>query len=1192
MTRIAPRNLPKAEPPSLDNTLNEGANDFYGTTIPISAGRRMIVGVPLWSSAIELGGDIDTTNPTRIVSFAMGFGYNLVPNDELVTVTLTRLWFNENLVLDRTGTSGPAFHPSLKYVMYAGSDDQPVDPTIRRALGASKTPAFRDMIYIVFKRVPLHVFGLDRVPFVRAEFQDMTLDVAYVLEMSRLAASSNHPGTEDGDVSTVDWGRGRFYSFVSDGGFGGTDKLSVNVYDIDSNAMIATNRVQRSGLGDSTERPLTDTDPITVIPNTGYLFAGGVGPIMYVIDPMSGIVKGRKSIWSAQTCCSFPMRGVWLDGEDLGVQYAIAVSRFAVDDNSIRILNYYKGPGESFEVNVGGGHKETIQSLQTFFPTFTLDNEVKSMVGGELIELGVLQSNPAGVGGGVFYAADTRSVYRVFVPYRPYQMNNDRIVVTGQEYQYKSAPNLRVSKFWSNPSSSYVNEYLFFDAASEDVIVLYRHTGTGQRYIARIRHPQHGRPTRNNTGSVVSETVTGDVEYEGKTIPAFPAGDGSGWRASDISGGNLCIFVEATSEFALINLSNGSHHSFSLDWRYVGDSSNQPGDLSFRSSGAPWNSRMGYFIGSEFAYFDWSKIFVGRAPEGTTQLADILRWYLLSAGFTTGQIDIDGVDDLVYGTILKERVPIVTLLNNMGQVFNFDWYESEGKIKIRKKGVGTSLTIDLELDGDDELAWLTGSEGDDIDDSRRLLITRNNSDDKPPSGLEVKYLNVNANYSVDIAYAKRTSFPVQTSRGVSIVTIPVPIVLSPRQAGQYAHQALYRLWANQMEQEFRLPQQHVAVEPTDVLKITRAGYEHVVKVIQAGIEGDYSVSVVAVNYAIDNAVDIDADDPLQLPQDLYMPSLCTFWWLDTPRLDYQVDHQNDNLFTYVSVTSRGQLGWSGGTLYRSLGDGYVEVFHNRDDAVCAGVVSNVPDAPGGGGVIQDDIQLDLVVTIGDAADLEDATLLELCEDANFAFWGAPGRWEVIQYGTVVVSGQLATLTNIVRGRRGTEWAMRLHEQGDLFIDASQSIRSLRLPSDRLDLTVNIKVVGDRLDDDDAQYDQPTVTGNGDKCFAPTDLSAVLSGSDIILGWFRRTRYLSELVDSVDDTDLDEQTEEYEVEVLDGPGGAVVRTFTGLTADTQTYTASQISTDFGSTPTTLTFKVYQIGLLVGRGFAAEQTVDVL
>ena len=54
---------------------------------------------------------------------------------------------------------------------------------------------------------------------------------------------------------------------------------------------------------------------------------------------------------------------------------------------------------------------------------------------------------------------------------------------------------------------------------------------------------------------------------------------------------------------------------------------------------------------------------------------------------------------------------------------------------------------------------------------------------------------------------------------------------------------------------------------------------------------------------------------------------------------------------------------------------------------------------------------------------------------------------------------------------------------------------------------------------------------------------------------------------------------------------MLRTETGITTTSFTYTSAMQSADFGGAQTELSVVVYQISAQVGRGFAGEGTVDV-
>lgn len=111
----------------------------------------------------------------------------------------------------------------------------------------------------------------------------------------------------------------------------------------------------------------------------------------------------------------------------------------------------------------------------------------------------------------------------------------------------------------------------------------------------------------------------------------------------------------------------------------------------------------------------------------------------------------------------------------------------------------------------------------------------------------------------------------------------------------------------------------------------------------------------------------------------------------------------------------------------------------------------------------------------------------------------------------------------------------------------------------------------------------TNTGNGLRPFAPVHLNAVRdpSSGDVQLSWIRRTRVGGD--SWLNEVPLGEETEEYDVLILDG--AAVVRTIR-VTSQGVLYTAAQQTADFGTPPGSLAWRVAQVSRGYGRGVAAE------
>lgn len=102
------------------------------------------------------------------------------------------------------------------------------------------------------------------------------------------------------------------------------------------------------------------------------------------------------------------------------------------------------------------------------------------------------------------------------------------------------------------------------------------------------------------------------------------------------------------------------------------------------------------------------------------------------------------------------------------------------------------------------------------------------------------------------------------------------------------------------------------------------------------------------------------------------------------------------------------------------------------------------------------------------------------------------------------------------------------------------------------------------------------------------MAAVVNGSDIDLSWDWRSRlHTGSVLPGSDNNPAGEATLALEIDIMDG---AIVKRTLTATTNSKTYLDADIITDFGSMPTSLTFRVYQMSTLVGRGYVAERTVN--
>jgi hypothetical protein len=275
--------------------------------------------------------------------------------------------------------------------------------------------------------------------------------------------------------------------------------------------------------------------------------------------------------------------------------------------------------------------------------------------------------------------------------------------------------------------------------------------------------------------------------------------------------------------------------------------------------------------------------------------------------------------------------------------------------------------------------------------------------------------------------------------------------------------------------------------------------------------------------------------------------------------------------------------WRGAVIYRS-GDGVL--FADYTAVTTAALWAKATTVLSGHerwGVWDEDNVLDVLVQ-SPGLEFESRTELEALDGANLLLVGQ----EIIQF---VEAEQLGPsewrLSKLLRGRRGTEWAMSTHQVGEavLVLDQATLTRVSNLDEARLSRFYRAVSIG-------SDPSLPTAVAFTNeaaslKPYAPVHIQGSRNGGgDLTITWIRRTRFSGEWRDLVD-VPLNETSEAYEVDVLDG-AGQVVRTLSN-TSPSITYTAADQTTDFGAPQSAIEIAVYQVSAGVGRGFAARATL---
>lgn len=574
------------------------------------------------------------------------------------------------------------------------------------------------------------------------------------------------------------------------------------------------------------------------------------------------------------------------------------------------------------------------------------------------------------------------------------------------------------------------------------------------------------------------------------------------------------------------------------------------------------------------------------SPPKTT-LADIVR-------DICRRVDLDPVDDiyvdelesaLVYGYTISQQSPARAMIEQLTIAYQFDFLERDYKLVGQFKN--STPVAELSYKDFSVLDQETGS----------IIRETRVQEVELPMRVEVRYRDLDNDYQSNVQISSRSQQPIPTMESVQVSSIDIPIVHTATYMKQLAEQLLYSTWINRTTYDGSTSWRWAKLDPADTVLITLVdGTILTARILRSEFAGDLVINLSAVSndealYVPSNTM---ADSGLGVPNQfvpVIAPSILII--LDTPLLRDIDSLSRERHRLYYTVAGTRDA-WPGAGVLVSYDNAEYNVIDQLQTECSWGIVNNAlndTDTP-----FMTDYESRLTVNVLRGADSLESVSREqmLTESRNAAaIIKADGGVEIIQFQNVTenVDGTY-TLDTFFRGRRGTDVFVNGHEvyQKIVFLDL-ETIQNTELALSERNMTKYYKAVTYGMLLDGADSVEYAHSGRDLMPYAPVHEQAAISGSDIDITWVRRTRINGFLRDYTDEVPLEEDSEEYELEIYDSPGGTLLRTYTGITSPTYTYPNADIITDFGSIPDTLTIKVYQISAQVGRGFSREVTVTV-
>ena len=553
-----------------------------------------------------------------------------------------------------------------------------------------------------------------------------------------------------------------------------------------------------------------------------------------------------------------------------------------------------------------------------------------------------------------------------------------------------------------------------------------------------------------------------------------------------------------------------------------------------------------------------------RYPQGeglTVPLADILSDLSVRAGLDVSEIDVTGIDDYpeVSGYVVGSQMAARSAIEPLQQCYFFDSVESDGKVKFVSRG-GASLAT---IPDDDLAAYISG-------DPPPMLTTTRQQEVELPRVVDLVYSNKDADYQEGAQHAIRQGTLSQTS-----IALQVPLVFDDYEAKQITDRILYAAWSERERFNFSTSRRYAKYEPTDTLTVRGRAIRIVDKTESPnGLIEWKGVAAIAPSTFVQGAVPGTGSGFVpQTPPSIQGTNVEL---LDLPLI---TDNDAPAGF-YVAMNGAIDTNWGGATLYKSSDSGVTyEAVATSRFADRIGVALTTLGDWTGPNQFDETNTVSVQLTAG-SADLSSTTELGVLNGGNMCVIGS----EVLQYKTATLTAtRTYTLSGLLRGRRGTDWAQSTHGSSELFV-ALPTTLNLVGDEGEISLPRLYKAVSGGNSISGTPSESFTNTGIALRPFSPVEIGGGRDASgNLTITWVRRSRYRGDGMLDVEPP-IGEESEFYLVTIYSSNTYTTVKRTLGVdAATTASYTAAWQVEDFGSTQSV----VYLGVQMRGHSFSKER-----
>ncbi len=549
----------------------------------------------------------------------------------------------------------------------------------------------------------------------------------------------------------------------------------------------------------------------------------------------------------------------------------------------------------------------------------------------------------------------------------------------------------------------------------------------------------------------------------------------------------------------------------------------------------------------------------GRA--GRSGLGALVQSLCAEVGFSN--IDVSALRGGVAGYVLAQLLSPRDAIEPLSLAYQFDAVESEGTIKFfhrDRASLGALAQLDLVEPGGE--------------DPERFRLTRAQETELPLVA-KMTYLENGSDYQPGTAEFRRQT--VTTDR---VLQTDMPLVIDADEAQGIVDVWLMDWWAQREKLEAHLAPSDIRFDPGDVLTFTLNGRTHTMRLSEISDSYARAAKAVATDrgiYKRDFGTSIGGragSVPLHRRTTVEFMDLPLMTGEEAPH----APHVGANVVPWPGAIS----------VFRSPTSSDFELDTRIGSPATIGTTTaSFPAGP----TSRIDHGSKLTVRVG-FGELSSAPLDQVLSGANLAaVKAASGEWELLQFlSAALVDTHTYELSGFLRGQFGSEHAISDPlAAGARFVLIDAAIVQTGLTLNERQLTRNWTYGPAAVDIGHRSYKSEvrSFTGVGLRPYAPVHAKGDWQGNDNIdIVWVRRSRIGGDEWER-DEIPLGEETESYEVDVMDG--STVTRTV-AVTSPSWTYTSAQQSADFGSPQSTISLRIYQMSEIYGRGKPCVVTLN--